>query len=92
MSLEQWIAIIGVSLALLASIDSGIQRYNKATTSKYAAQRDFEHLRRNQEQLKTAVADIQDELEKMQEDNVRLKTQLEMFLSMLRAEIKGIKE
>lgn len=82
MDVDKLIAIIGIVIAILGVVDSGLQRYAKANTSKYAAQRDFEHLRRNQDQLKQSIAVILEENDKLNEEMIRMRTQLDTLIVM----------
>ena len=43
-----------------------MSRQSEAKVKEYAAQRDFEHLDRHQEQLKLAVAELQDDFTEME--------------------------
>lgn len=84
MNAERWITIIVGISAILAAIDSGIQRYNKAATSKYAAQRDFEHLRKNQEQFKENLKVILNENDELTKQLIQVRTQLETLIAIQR--------
>lgn len=75
--------VVGV-FAILAGIDSFIQRYNKKTTSAYAAERDFAHLQRSQEQLKVTLNKVMDESEAIGEEVIRLRTQMEVLIGIQR--------
>lgn len=82
MNLERIITIVVGIGGILAMIDSGIQRYNRSTKSKYAAERDFAHLQKNQEQIKQSIAVVLDENDKLTEDVIRMKTQLETLIAI----------
>lgn len=84
MNIERLITVIVGIVGILASIDAGIQRYNRATKSKYAAERDFAHLQRNQEQLKQSIAVILEENDKMNDDVIKIRTQLETLIAIQR--------
>lgn len=57
---------------------------------EYAAQRDFEHLRRNQEQLKEAIKLIQSELDEMQSNQKEIKGIFTVLLAKSGDSISGI--
>lgn len=82
MGIERIITLVVSILGIIAAVDSAVQRYNKATTSKYAAQRDFEHLRRNQEQLKQSITVLMNENDSLREDVIKMRTQLETFITL----------
>lgn len=84
MNAERIITIVVGITAILGFMDSLIQRYNKKTTSSYAAKRDFEHLRRNQEQFKESLKLILDENEAMKADVIKVRTQLETLIAIQR--------
>lgn len=84
MNLERVITIVVGIGGILAMIDSAIQRYNKSTTSKYAAQRDFEHIMRNQAQFKIDIKEILSEHDSMNAELIRLRTQMETLISIQR--------
>lgn len=51
MTLQEWIGIIGGVLGILGVVCGGLLYYTASRVKTYAAQRDFEHLKRNYEQL-----------------------------------------
>lgn len=53
-----------------------LDRYAQSREKSYAAERDFEHLRRNQEQMKDALKMLDDELTETREDFKELKGML----------------
>ena len=84
MTLERVITIVVGIGGILAMIDSAVQRYNKSTTSKYAAQRDFEHIMRNQEQFKISIKEILTENDALNGELIRLRTQMEALIAIQR--------
>lgn len=54
--------------------DAEINRKTQSELKAYAAQRDFEHLRKNQEQMKEAVKILQDETDEQSRTLVELRT------------------
>lgn len=56
-----------------ARIDREIAKRSDAQVKEYAAQRDFEHIRRNQDQMKQAVQILQDETEELSKVLIELK-------------------
>lgn len=63
---------IAVSQFYRSRIKELIDRNTTAATKAYAAQRDFEHLDRHQEQLKSAVVSLQDDLIELEKQMVEL--------------------
>lgn len=99
-SIRNWInfalaTTIGV-LGLLGSIFGGIAWYNGAIEKRFAAQRSFEHLRKNQEQMGQALALIDTQLDEISNDIKQLlKTGTETehqldLLKMQATEAKGL--
>lgn len=82
MRFETVVALVGMVIALLGVLDSAMQRYKRANTAEYAAQRDFEHLKRNQEQLKATLAEILDENEEMKIKLTTLQVRLDFILNL----------
>lgn len=64
---------------MLGVIDAAMQRYRKSIQSSYAAERDFAHIRRNQEQTSQALLQLQEEMEQV---TIKV-TELRMQVSML---------
>lgn len=56
----------------------------------YAAERDFEHLRKNQEQIKEAIKILDDELTDTREDFKELKGMLMVFFGKAGESVSGI--
>lgn len=99
-SIRNWInftlsATIGV-IGLIGSIFGGIAWYNGAIEKRFAAQRSFEHLRKNQEQMGQALAIIDTQLDEVANDIKQLlKTGTETehqldLLKMQATEAKGL--
>ena len=88
MDVDKLIAVIGVIIAILGVVDSGLQRYVRANTGKYAAQRDFEHLRRNQEQLKESLRVVIEDSDKMNDEMIRLSVQISTLLAMKESKLR----
>lgn len=82
MRLNDWVAIGGMLIAVLGVFDSALQRYKKANTSEYAAQRDFEHLKRNQEQLKHSLEVLIEENEEVRLKLVAVETQMNILVNL----------
>lgn len=55
------------------SVERLIQEKSAAATKEYAAQRDFEHLKRNQDQMREAIKMVQDENREQQDLLIELK-------------------
>lgn len=76
------VALVGMVIALLGVMDSALQRYKRANTAEYAAQRDFEHLKRNQEQLKATLEEILNENEELKINLTEVKVQMNFLLNV----------
>lgn len=57
-----------------------VRFYADAEKKRYAAERDFEHLRRNQEQMKQSIVSLSEDIDGLSDD---LKTHLAVFNVML---------
>lgn len=84
MNVERVITILVGIGGILAMIDSTIQRYNRANKSRYAAERDFAHLQRNQEQMKQSINVILEENDSLNSEIIRMRTQLETLIAIQR--------
>lgn len=82
--MELIFGLVGCVIAVVGSLDSILQRYNRAKTAEYAAQRDFTHLRNNQEQLKIGVQQLSEELDSMQLQVTELRVQLRTLIDIQR--------
>ena len=71
--------MIGVLIGVGGAIDSAMQRYRKSVNASYAAERDFAHIRRNQEQFKEGFAQIQDEVTELNVKVAELRMQVAMM-------------
>lgn len=54
---------IAMVISLISFVSGGIAWYSSAVRKSYAAERDFQHLRRNQEQLSSGIAECLKEFE-----------------------------
>ncbi len=57
-----------------------LEAYASAETKRYAAERDFNHLRNNQEQMKISIRELSREIDGMQAD---LQTQIGLFQALM---------
>lgn len=80
---QEALALAGGLIGLVGFMDSAIQRYNRATTAKYAAERDFGHLKRNQEQIKEAIKLIDEENEALKIELTILRTEIRTLLKYM---------
>lgn len=64
MKLELWIALGGFALSILVSLSGFVLWFSNSEKKKYAAERDFNHIRRNQEQTNASLASILAEIDK----------------------------
>lgn len=67
-----------------------LNRFAEGKQKEYAASRDFEHLRRNQEQLKENLAALDDELQDAKENVKEIKGMLVVFLSRFNDSVSNI--
>lgn len=67
-----------------------MDRYASSQTKEYAAQRDFDHLKNNQEQMKEALKILDDELTETRADFKELKGMLMVFFGKSEQSISGI--
>ncbi len=85
------IGIVGTWLALRSFYERKhkevLDRYADSQKKEYAAQRDFEHLRRNQEQMKESFRELDDELSKTREDMRELKGMLTTWTNRMNASL-----
>jgi hypothetical protein len=58
MNIDDWIGLTGLVLGLISFFGGGLMWYRGSIVKGYAASRAFEHLRRNQENLGQAIAEI----------------------------------
>ncbi len=58
-----------------------LERFAEGRQKEYAAERDFEHLRRNQEQLKVNLSALDDELQDAKADVKEIKGMISVFLA-----------
>lgn len=58
MSYSDWISLGGLSIGILSLLGGFVLWYKGSVEKRYAAERDFNHLRRSQEQLGNAIAAI----------------------------------
>ncbi len=68
MKIETFIAVASFALGIGATLWSVVQYYTSSVQKRYAAERDFQHLRRNQEQLLEAVRQVQSELDDLSDE------------------------
>lgn len=57
-----------------AKLQAEIDRNSDSKVKAYAAERDFNHLKNNQEQLKLAVSDLQTEFEELKDSQIEMRT------------------
>ena len=58
MNYSDWISLGGLSIGILSLLAGFFLWYKGSVEKRYAAERDFQHLRRNQEQMSDAIASI----------------------------------
>jgi hypothetical protein len=58
MSYSDWISVGGLSIGILSLLGGFFLWYKGSVEKRYAAERDFAHLRRNQEQISNGLAAI----------------------------------
>ncbi|UBF28320.1 hypothetical protein K9N68_10815 [Kovacikia minuta CCNUW1] len=67
-----------------------LDRYASSQQKAYAAERDFEHLRRNQEQMKEALKMFDEELSETREDVREIKGMMVATIGKMGESISGI--
>ena len=84
---EQVIAILGALLGLVGSLATGVTWYRSAVRKEYAAQRDFNHLKNNYENLSKVVDSIikehDERFDRLDISMARLESKLDATLTAL---------
>lgn len=60
--------LVGLLMGVVSFIAGAIAWYRGAVEKRYAAERSFDHLRRNQEQMGQAITSVLDEVESLARD------------------------
>jgi chromosome segregation ATPase len=63
-----WINLISLSIGLLSFLSGGILWYRGSIEKRYAAERDFQHLKKNQEGIAVLLTQMDDSLDDMQRE------------------------
>jgi hypothetical protein len=84
MNMDDWIGLTGLVLGLVSFFGGGLMWYRGSVVKSYAANRAFEHLRRNQEQMGQAIAGIDKAVEELKVDNQILNGAIDTIASMTR--------
>ena len=66
MAVTDYVSLISLAIAVFAFIDAFITRQKSSATKSYAAERDFQHLKRNQEQMQQNQAVVLDQIEELE--------------------------
>lgn len=94
MMVNDWIALIGFLMGVCSFISGGVLWYNGSIEKRYAAQRDFAHLQRNQEQISQGINHVTDEMEdrfnSMNTELVQIKSLLVALLAKTGDSISSI--
>lgn len=84
MKLELWIALAGFFLSVIISLGSFVLWFANSEKKKYAAERDFNHIRKNQEQTNLALNSILAEIDKrfdiLDRDIIEIKSNINLPL------------
>ena len=67
------IALGGLGLGLLTSLAAALTWHTNGTKKAYAAERDFQHIKRNYEQAQQALKSLQDDNETLQTSLIEIK-------------------
>ncbi|GEM_PF-4522043 len=67
-----------------------LDRFAQSQTKAYAAERDFEHLRRNQEQMKESIKLLDDEVSETRADLKEVKGMLTAMFARIGDTVSGI--
>lgn len=81
MNLERIITIVVGIGGIVAMMDSAMQRYTRSAKAKYAAERDFAHLQRNQEQMKQSIAVLMEENDEMKDEMIQMRTEVRTLIA-----------
>ncbi len=71
LQLSDWQNLLSLALGLGGFLSGGLMWYRGAVRKSYAAERDFAHLRRNQEQIQAALEQLQEEIEAIARDEAQ---------------------
>ena len=80
MSVSDWISLMSLAIALGAVVFAFIDRVGRNAKKSYAAERDFEHLKRHNEQLQQNVIAIIGEIEENSHQLMELKMRIDYWL------------
>lgn len=61
---KDWLEILSICVGLAGAVFGMLMWYKSAVEKSYAAQRDFQHLKRNQEQIASLLSANMEELER----------------------------
>lgn len=67
-----------------------IRFYASAETKRYAAERDFDHLRRNQDQMKVSIQELTKEIDGLSDDMKTLTAVFNVMLNQQGQSVSGI--
>lgn len=78
--------LVAMTISLISFVSGGVAWYSSAVRKSYAAERDFQHLRRNQEQLSAGIAECLKEFEHKHQLTKKELDEIEVQL----IEVKGV--
>lgn len=80
MSISDFVSIISLAIAVFAFIDAFMTRQKTSATKSYAAERDFQHLKRNQEQMQQNQAVVLNEIDELRDETRALSIKIDYWL------------
>lgn len=89
MKLDQIQSLIALGIGLISFIGGGLAWYAGAIEKRYAAQRDFQHLRANQQQISAGIADILKDQDRRFDELERQGAETKMLIHNLAANLSN---
>ena len=69
--------LVATTLGVVSSIGGFLLYYNGSVRKRYASERDFEHLKRNQEQISRLIMELDDSLDDIRTELARIGSRLD---------------
>jgi hypothetical protein len=83
MTQSEIVSLASTLLGAISVIGGGIAYYRSSVIKRYAAQRDFEHLKRNYESISAAIATSHQETEQLLRDMDRQISEMKALVHLL---------
>lgn len=68
MNIETTLAIASFTLGIGGTLWAVVQWYTSSQTKRYAAERDFQHLKRNQEMISQGIGSLAEDIDEVKEE------------------------